>query len=275
MDGAFMQRPFMPICLTIAKTIKNANLPLWIDYDDMVDSLTPDNPVYSSYECAKQNVPELMKMADFVTVSTEALAAWARERGAERVMVIPNAWNDFLIPQLRPEAAGSRLKKILWRGCSGHCKDLSDVQGEIIKLANAHPDWEWTFLGWRPWFLEGKGNFKFAPYLDLIEYFYWLCSNDFNVSIVPLTDSPFNRAKSNCSWIETTQAGAVTVAPLWDEWVRDGIVNHYEGMFERVESAMEEDVAREDYWKQSQDFIFNNLLLSKVNHQRMEIVNVF
>jgi len=274
MDGAFMQRPFTPVCLTIAKTIKNANLPLWVDYDDMVDGLTPDNPVYSNYECAKQNVPELMKMADFVTVSTNALATWAKERGATNALVIPNAWNDYLIPQLRSQPAGP-VKRIIWRGCAGHCKDLSDVQDGIIKLANVHPDWEWTFMGWRPWFLEGKGNFKFTGYMELIEYFWWLQSASFNVSIVPLADTPFNRSKSNCSWIETTQAGAVTVAPLWDEWVRDGIVNHYGGMFERVEASMEKHAAREDYWKQSQDFIFGNLLLSKVNKQRMEVIDGF
>jgi hypothetical protein len=44
--------------------------------------------------------------------------------------------------------------------------------------------------------------------------------------MVPLHVSDFNRAKSNIGWIEAVHAGAITVAPDFQEWRRPGVINY-------------------------------------------------
>jgi hypothetical protein len=301
-DMVFMQRPCTEEHLRFATMVKNANLPLWIDYDDLVTGLTPENSLYGFYEKCKPTVPKIVELADAISVATATLVpAFASKKVTP--VVIPNAWNDWLIPQLRgqrsevgsqrpedrnPTSAVRHPPSVLWRGCVGHVKDLHDVRDEILALADKHIEWSWTFAGWRPWFFESNvqspmskvhQQFNFVNGMGLIEYFHWLPQQNFDVAITPLCDTPFNRAKSNIAWIETTQTGSVMVAPSWDEWKRPGIVR-YNPMAggattfaETLEAVMaESELTRELRWKQSQDFIFENLLLSKVNKQRMEII---
>ena len=82
----------------------------------------------------------------------------------------------------------------------------------------------------------------------------------------PMLDTVFNRAKSNCSWIEATSAGMVLIAPNLPEFQRPGVVltDHF---FAGVKHVMEDDAYLEAF-NLSKEYIKNNLLLSKVNELR-------
>ena len=94
-------------------------------------------------------------------------------------------------------------------------------------------------------------------------------------AITPLCDTPFNRAKSNISWIESTVAGAVCVAPDFPEWNRPGIINY--GPTRPFKDAVLEalEVANHGFEnKKSEEFIRENLMLSTVNQKRILIAEI-
>ncbi len=91
----FFQRPCNSAHLHYIRQMKSWGMPVWIDYDDDLMGLTPDNPCYPTY--ANNEVTQAMlgiiPLADVVTVSTETL----RQRLShlnEKVIVIPNALDE-------------------------------------------------------------------------------------------------------------------------------------------------------------------------------------
>jgi len=101
------------------------------------------------------------------------------------------------------------------------------------------------------------------------------------VSVVPLEDTAFNRAKSNLAWIEATCAGALTLAPMWPDWLKPGVFTYdgLKGGLKPFDSALRvilskfEDAEFQARVQASRDYIRENLLLDTVNARRWEIVN--
>ena len=98
------------------------------------------------------------------------------------------------------------------------------------------------------------------------------------IHLVPLAPNRFNEAKSNCSWLEATAAGAMVIAPgFLPEFVRPGIRNYTTGQafVEAVKAAMVEwrdgamhpnvEISRKDIRRAG-------LLLSETNKVRWKIV---
>ena len=95
---------------------------------------------------------------------------------------------------------------------------------------------------------------------------------DCRVFVKPMANHIFNHSKSNCSWIETTYAGMVTVAPTaFPEFDKPGIVrNNYHG--EAVNRLMYDDMYYQHNFELSVNYIRDNLLLSKVNELRKHLI---
>src|SRR5574343_1695194 len=69
-DIGFMQRPYTTQHLELAKLIKQ-QMPLWIDYDDLLTAIPESNPAYVDY--SETRIDDILRLADVVTVSTEML----------------------------------------------------------------------------------------------------------------------------------------------------------------------------------------------------------
>jgi hypothetical protein len=105
------------------------------------------------------------------------------------------------------------------------------------------------------------------------------------VHIVPLRDNAFNRCRSNLAWIEATCAGAVVIAPDWEEWRRPGIMNYTdaEGFRRTLRGVMEQYAMglvkktdeRQEHFnvEMSRAYIEQHLQLDKVNEARWGIIN--
>ena len=278
-DAVFIQRPHASVHLQVVMMARKLRLPVWVDYDDDLAAVPRSNPAYRVFSnpVTVSNIGECARLADVLTVSTPAIA---RRLGRDDVVVLPNGLNDF---HVRPGHA-LRQKVISWRGSGIHQEDLLTVIGEIHALANEHPDWHWRFLGDPPWDiyhaipakqLTVGPEFNIQDPLAWLECFYEAAPF---IHIVPLAPNRFNEAKSNCSWLEATAAGAMVIAPgFLTEFVRPGIRNYTTGQafVEAVKAAMVEwrdgamhpnvEISRKDIRRAG-------LLLSETNKVRWKII---
>jgi hypothetical protein len=71
-----------------------------------------------------------------------------------------------------------------------------------------------------------------------------------------------------------TFAGAVTVAPPMEQWDRPGIIRYQDmdHIYDEIIDAMNNDKKRKAMWKNSYEYIESELLLSKINKKRSEII---
>lgn len=228
-DGFFMQRPFNAQHLQAAKMATRWKVPIWVDYDDDLFSVTPDNPAYKLYGRPEiqKNIAEICAMAKVVTVSTSALKQ-AMAPLNDNISVISNGYDlEFLgeIPLLREE----QNPLILWRGSETHQRDLMVHAEEIIEAARRHPNYTWHFQGYAPWMITEqmpKDKVVVAPAIPIEDYFELIKEVKPKIVITPLANNRFNQSKSNIAWIEATHAGAVCLAPNWEEWKVPGVVNY-------------------------------------------------
>jgi hypothetical protein len=133
-------------------------------------------------------------------------------------------------------------------------------------------------MGYKPFFLDQipENQRGFTPPLDIFKYFEYLKLVNPTIAFVTLSDSLFNRCKSNIAWIEATYAGAVTVCPDWDVWELPGVL-HYQDIhsFEwGLNSAMSfSDQQFQEAYALSLSFMLDTLRLSKINQLRSQLLH--
>lgn len=275
-DLFFMQRPFHEKHLKIAEIVQR-QMPLWIDYDDALFNVPPDNPAYNTYAQPKTHdtIAEIIGRADFVTVTTKSLLDSLEERKAVgNSAIIPNAHNDYLFPLKPPEHSPNSI--VFWRGSDSHQGDLTYFSEQYHSVMKSFPSHQYLFMGMVPWMLPDGATFSYNRGVDIFDYFPVLRKTIRPaVQVVPLIDSPFNRAKSNIAWLEATYAGGVSVVPEWTEWDRPGAFTYtdkkgFEDAFSAALHMSLEDRAslHRLSWKDMQE----NYLLSQINVKRKAII---
>lgn len=285
----FLQRPFLEEQhLLAAKKAKQCRRVIWSDWDDDLFCVPEDNPSHGTYsnDKIKENVAEIAARSDVVTVSTEQLKRRIdpirKSAGKHECFVIPNALQDFHVLG-REERDPIRRKLIFWRGSASHQKDLMTVSHNLIELMKSRPDWTIHFLGYNPFWITEHLSRKqciLGGAMDILDYHEYAMKIQAGITIVPLADNEFNRAKSNIAWMETTLAHSQTVAPNFEEWIRPGITNYDASgpnaganFIEALKQAMA-DVEANDHSKPeaSWKFITENLLLSQMSQKRFDIL---
>lgn len=280
-DALFVQRPYTRQHLNLIEMAKASGVPVWLDYDDDLFNVPTDNPahrIYGTPEASKAMI-DCVKAADIITVSTYAL----HERFSKinvAVVVIPNAYNDFILEMKRPEIMRRRHPLVLWRGSATHVRDLMGFSGQIDTLFRNHPEWTWNFMGYNPWFITDVLDSRrclVTEALDPIEYFEFISKIQAALQIVPLHDSQFNRGKSNIAMIEGAYAGSVTIAPAWEEWSVPGVIQYKNAS--EFQDLMRLTLTDKKFpfhanaqltWQ----YILDKLRLSKVNKKRHEILQM-
>ena len=293
-DALFLQRPYTFEAVACAQTARAFGRPVWVDWDDDLTCVPESNYFHSAHppERAKKVMALCWALADVVTVSTNHLRERLLELGlgqqlpksareqldAGKVRVIPNACHW-------PMRNAPRTRRVVWRGGRSHDEDVMAFLPAIAEVARLpqFSQWEWWFVGEMSAYVAAQvkaaipaPNLR-ADYKDFIHQYMgalnalapWLV-------MVPLADNMFNRSKSNLAWIEATAAGAVTLAPDWEEWRRPGVVNYadrpnFKGYLRWfLETFGEQNVSV--HATKSRDYIDEYLLLDKVNENRWEII---
>lgn len=251
--------------------------PVFVDFDDLLWEIPQYNRASAHYSDKERNCSSrCVKAASEVTVSTPYLAQWMKDKLGREPLVIPNAFPDWYTWNVKP-----REKRILWRGNDAHHPDIDSVADEILAVAKDYPEWKWTFVGSFPWPVALKmdpAQFKIIPTISLPSFHRVLRTRQFGVMIVPLLDSPFNRAKSNIAWMEGTLSGARVVAPDFEEFRVPGVLNYEKfystlrpgNFYTALRQAIEEDPT--EAVAASRAHIDTNLRLSLVNNKRLALL---
>ena len=273
-DILFLDAPSSQAHLDIMRAAKSAHIPIWIDWDDDIFSLDHSNQRIA-YWGAPETVSRLQAichLADTITVTTKNLLP-VFKRFNPNVYVVPNAFND----KFHALQFGFSQNKILhWRGSDTHERDLYEVEPLIIDFMKKNPDWNFVSTGHLLWRVRDQlqGRYRHFPAMDILEYMGHLTFVAPAIQIAPLSENQFNLCKSNIAWMEGVFAGATCFAPKLPEFVVPGCVNYtcYEDFADQLQAIADDSKLRFDLYKESFDYITKNLLLSKVNGLRQDII---
>jgi hypothetical protein len=270
-DLIMIQRPFSKDILNICGYIRQCGIKLWLDYDDNLFALNPENPTYALYQNPdiQNNIKGMLQLADAVSVPTEYLRQ-AYSEFSKNIFIVPNAFNDLLFHR---EELPPRTNHIVWRGPEAHIFDLMNHQKEINQITEEFPDWRFVFMGFSPWFLSDTNNKMNIPSLDIVVYMKKLFDMAPSCLHVPLADNIFNRCKSNIAAIEGGFVGATCVVPAW--WNLPGTIPYTDGpsYYAAIKSVITGEVDKVAQNRILWEYIIDCLLLSKVNEQRIIIIN--
>jgi len=278
-DVLFMQRPFLDVHIECIKIAKNLNIPVWIDYDDLVTDIPKGNPflkaIKHQYNMTKdhlnKNIIKCLNLSDAVTVSTNALREAFREY-SNHIVVVHNAHDDYMFPAER-RYQGDPDNVILWRGSQSHKNDLIDYEREIRTLISKHKDHRFYFMGYNPKIITNRhSNATYIEPTDVYHYFMKLKELRPKVIITPLKDNPFNRAKSNIAALEASYFGAVCISPEFPEWKSVSTTCKKSDFTEMASLLIEDEekrkLCRESCWGE----IAEMHLLSAENYRRYEML---
>ena len=270
-DLIMIQRPFSKEALSLCGYIKQCGIKLWLDWDDNLFALNPENPTYPLYNNPdiQANIKGMLKLADAVSVPTEYLRQ-AFNEFSKNISVIPNAFNDSLFkrPDLPP-----RTNHCVWRGPEAHIFDLMSYSKEINQATKDFPEWRFMFAGFSPWFLSETNNKGHIPSMDIVMYMKTLFDMAPSCLHVPLHDNAFNRCKSDIAYLEGTYFGAVCVTP--DYWNVPGALSYTDGAsyYEAIRSVLSGDVDKVVLNKIAWEYVCDCRMLSKINVERLQIIN--
>jgi hypothetical protein len=296
-DALFLQRPHTKAEARAAVMAKMMGKPVWVDWDDDLTCVPIYNHNHHLFD-PDQVLPvlnHLCKLADVVTCSTTEVKRRREEeadhltpalspKGGEggKFQVIPNAC-------MWPMAGGPRERRILWRGGNNHEGDLMFALPALVAEARRPQNslWKWLFVGDICWQVVDEmpsEQLELDQGADPFLYMQILQHSAPYAVIAPLRDNAFNRCRSNLAWLEGTAAGAVVIAPDWEEWHRPGVINYTdaEALRRQLRGVMEQyalgvgangERAEHSNVAMSRAFIEANLTMKTVNEKRWEILN--
>jgi hypothetical protein len=277
-DLCLFSRPHRKMDFVFMDQCKKFGLPVWIDYDDDLLNITPDNPVYETFasEEARAVIIDCLAQADVISTPSPLLYSEFKKQ-YKNVVFIENALDDRL---LKFGKSFSSRDKFSWRGSPSHLMDLFQFKEAISEPLSRIENGEMLFFGINPYMIRrSKGvQFSYHKCINLIDYIRNFCEFNAGIQIVPLADTRFNQVKSNLAWLDATLAGSVCLAPDGSSWCQPGQMNYALGQpddfayrFGQLLGKSENDLNK--MWQTSMKFIKENLMLSTLNKKRLEIIN--
>jgi hypothetical protein len=157
----------------------------------------------------------------------------------------------------------------------GEDAKITGYTRNMWNVSSKYTDWKWHFIGNDIELVtEPIENKKVHKEQHIVNYFSTIKKLNPAIYVVPLAFNTFNECKSNCGWIEATYAGATTVAPDMPEFRKPGILNYKteQEFQEKIELLMNDETLRNNCYHKSYKYIKENLMLSKVNELRTNII---
>lgn len=266
-DAMFINRPNNPVYGPLIGKAILSGIPTWLDLDDHYWDVPNYSPSFSVFQSPGMRgaIYESIVNSREISVSTPVIRDYILENLAPdaSITVVPNAlpdwytWNKF-----------ERKKTILFRGSPYRVGDLYNVADDLPRIEAEFPEWEFIFCGEQPWMVPFKKPPMWQPHKDLPEFHAWLRTSCVSIVVQPLTDIPFNRAKSNIAWLEASFAGAVCLAPDFEEFQHEGCVRYGPGEFYEKLRWLIADADRAELVRQSRETIDAKFRLSTVNKLR-------
>jgi len=268
-DGVFLSRPTSEAHLNIIRMAHNLNMRVISDYDDDVLHVPPTNPMHGHYEGDKRHTIKCLALSDEIWVATEAIKNSFRLYN-KNIHIIPNAHNDTVFP-VHKKMPFPEKNIVMWRGGGSHIEDIyhPGTTEWIVRMINKYKKWNWYWLGQKFDFIEYRvkhGNFFHNPGGSTVEFYKMMHEMNPMIFMYPLTNNLFNRSKSNCSFLESTYAGAAYFGNKdLPEFNLDCILplSSLPAMLKGDNSVFLKQ-KHDEAW----EYIKENMLLSKINKKR-------
>jgi 2-polyprenyl-3-methyl-5-hydroxy-6-metoxy-1,4-benzoquinol methylase len=277
-DLVFLQRPSTDLEIRLMEVAKHCNVPTIIDYDDDYLHIPQTNPRHELYADPHrvEQIKRAVKMATQVWTSTVSIKEnLVLNTGTDRKKfhVIPNAVDDEMFSLM---VSGADLKDrdvILWRGGDTHVADIEPYIDAMAQAYNNYPQFKWAFMGAAPQSFLAQidcERIMLFEWRDVMEYFHMILELKPRVTIVPWEFNPFNNGKSNCSWLESTIAGAATIFPAWSTEFVDGMIGYQtaDDFYNCLKTVLTSDLASTKALDSMNDL--RKFKLSKINEVRFD-----
>lgn len=221
----FQRLMFKDLVRTLKLELEKPNRPIFVnDVDDWYWGLDPANAAYDLTRPEKnptENIDhykEILRLSDMITTSTPFLESKMKNwLGHKNVQLIENCVtiSDFTVRRV-----GTKRPTVGWVGSTSHrSRDLEELEGVLPET------WKYHHSGHVPgaqYFADAMGiprhKVRTSPMLPPQQYA--KSSFCFDIGIAPLSDQPFNHAKSWIKLIEYASAGVPFVASPAPEYVR-------------------------------------------------------
>ena len=225
--GAFVifRCPMTDTLREFATMAKQMNKPLWYDVDDLVidtkytdqipflDRMQPEER--QAYDQNVRNMGELLSLCDAAVTTTAALAEELKQYVPE-VLINRNCASDEMLllseavlkeKQKKNEADGTAKKVRLgyFSGSATHLDDIEMIVPVLKQLLGKNPNLELLIVGILELPVELKlfaSQIQMEGFVDYQKLPERIASVDINLA--PLTDTIFNRAKSENKWVANT-----------------------------------------------------------------------
>lgn len=232
-DEKLKTRGFMPKVLIGQRVCKDAPSDLWqhiagnpvrpklvYEMDDDLWNVDPTNAaafqwfnngydkISGEYHDVQGNIAENIRVADRVTVTTEALADLVRPMN-ENVVIVPNTLPEWVLDWERPR--NERLT-VGWMGSSTHAMDWEQAAEPVGRFLKRNPDVEFHMIGgnYSRSMKLPKTQSRYTKWIDGVENV-WRAI-DFDIALAPLRPHVFNQSKSNLKALEAAALGIPIVA---------------------------------------------------------------
>jgi hypothetical protein len=292
-DWCVFHTPMDTSVLGMISACKSMGVKVWVDMDDLVlaGNIPASNPAAFFFrpKSVQETLLFSLQAADVVSVTTQGLKFGLIQAGINpnKIHVIPNALPDAIWAQ-RQAPSQRETARVMWRGSITHEGDLYRFREAFKNM----PGIEYLFFGSEPWVLYQRyeGHLTEVMLKDwragMFNYISDLKEEKPTWCVVPLENIPFNHSKSNIAFLESTLAGAVTIAPAYmPEFNLPGVwtfgkenpkgQQHYAhelgAIFKRIAQGVAEE-ARMEMYREAERTIEANYLLSVTNRKRLELL---
>ena len=274
-----------PYSTLILKKAKKHNIKVIYESDDDFLDINPANPSYNYILGNFDNIIKLVNNVDEIVVSTHELKNRFNKIDISNVNIIKNYHISSALP-IRPfKFRGNDFIKIGYFGTLTHENDIEFIHNVILQLKEI---------------FEKKGitvKFEIAgasidesvdwydvrkiPYypMSLNTFYDWLDKNsDWDIGIVPLVNTEFNKCKSELKYIEFAALGIPVVASnmnVYNEVIKDGVngylASNEEEWIDKVSLLIEDPILRNGMVNNARDDILKNYNLKSRLNQWDEI----
>ena len=262
--------------IELYRMAKKLGIKIIFDIDDDLLNIPIEHSAFPHYarKNVRHNIQEALTLADVVITSTHDLKESLYRQHPRQYEVVNNAVDEKFFKLHKHPWQGQH--GIAWRGSDTHDFDIRTMATPLLKFVNETPGMELHLWGYYSWSLirETTNSVHYHGTQEFLKYMLSFIETRPKVVIVPLADNQFNRSKSNIAWIEATQAGAVTIAPRFPEFMRPGVFT-YENQREFLDHLItvfsEPETVQRAYSASLADVESNYTLLTK-NIERYKII---
>ena len=270
-DAIVIQR-VNPYSNQILKKAKKHNIKIIYETDDDFLDINPANPAYNYIMGNLDNIKKLVSSSDQVVVSTSELKKRFDKLEIDNIEIIKNYYvNDYL--PLRPFTfRGNKFIKIGYFGTLTHENDLELIHNVILRLKDI-----FSKKGVQVQFeIAGASidensdwySIKKIPYypMSMHTFYDWLGKNsDWDIGIIPLVNTEFNKCKSELKYIEFAALGIPVVASdmnVYNDAIEDGVTgylaNNEDEWVDKLSLLIEDPILRNGMVNNARDDIFKN-----------------